>query len=111
MKYTRFLTLFAFTMATLMTGCTGQKASVEPNVNATEKECADINKKLVKTDRFLDLVENTSAFHLEELASALETPAITSSNNKPQMLKDGNKKKAALLEEHQKLGCEMPDKA
>jgi len=106
MKHTLLLTLSSFAMATLMTACTSQMASVGLSTADKEQECANINKKLVKTDRFLEVVNTTSNFHLEELATAVVVPGITVSNNKQKMLKDGNKKKSELLAEHQKLGCE-----
>ena len=96
-------------MAVLMSGCTNQTAPVVSSVDKTE-ECMNINKKLIKIDRFLTVVNNTSAFHLEEAAAALESPGITESNNKKQMLRDGNKKKTALLDEQEKLGCAISKK-
>ena len=57
-------------------------------------------------DRFLETVNKKSAFHLEEAATAVPIPNITVSNNKPRMLKDGNKERANILEEREKLGCE-----
>ena len=96
-------------MAVLMSACTNQMAPVVSSGDKTE-ECMNINKKLIKVDRFLTVVNDTSAFHLEEAARAIEAPGITVSTNKKQMLRDGNKKKAALLQEQQALGCEIPKK-
>ncbi len=96
-------------MAALMSGCTNQMAPAVSSADKTE-ECMNINKKLIKTDTFLTVVNDTSAFHLEEAARAIEAPGITVSTNKKQMLRDGNKKKAELLQEQQKLGCEIPKK-
>ena len=106
MKYTRLLTLSAFAMIVFMTACSSKGDAVIVD----KDECTNINKKLLKVDRFLDVVNNTSAFHLAEAAEAITAPGITSSNNKPQMLRDGNKKKSDLLAEHQKFGCDMPEK-
>lgn len=106
MKYTFLLTLSSFTAITLLTGCTGQMASVVPSSTDKEQKCIALDKKLIKVDRFLEVVNTQSAFHLDEAATAIPTPSITESNNKPRMLKDGNKKRADLLAERQKLGCE-----
>lgn len=106
MKHTFLLTLFSFAAITLLTGCTEKMASVGLSSADKDKECMTLNKKLRKVEQFLETVNNQSAFHLEEAASAVPTPNITYSNNKPRMLKDGNKKRANLLEERQKLGCE-----
>lgn len=106
MKHTLLLTLSAFTITVFITACSSKGDAVIVD----KDECTDINKKLLKVDRFLELVNNTSAFHLAEAAEAITAPGITSSNNKPQMLRDGNKKKSELLAEHQKFGCEMPEK-
>jgi len=107
MKKTLLLTLSSLTVATLMTAC-GQSI---PYVNTnTTDECATVNKKLLKVDEFIKIVNETSAFHLEEAASAVPVPGITLSNNKPRMLKDANQRKSELLDEHQKLGCETPEK-
>jgi hypothetical protein len=106
MKRTLVLTLSALTIATLMTACNGQMPTFESsNILGTSEECATINKKLIQVDEFLVKVEKTSAFHLEEAASAIPKTEITTSNNKKTMLRDGNRKRAALLEEQQKLGC------
>ncbi len=106
MKHTFLLALSSFTAITLLTGCTGQMASVGLSSGDKEQECLNLDKKLMKVDQFLEVVNTKSAFHLEEAATAVPTPNITDSNNKSRMLKDGNKKRADLLEERQKLGCE-----
>jgi hypothetical protein len=100
--------LASVTLFALMTGC-GQSV---PGVSSKSNfdECGDINKKLIQVDQFLINVDNTSAFHLEEAAYALENPRVSTSNNKKEMLKDGNRKKAKLLEEQRKLGCKPQTK-
>ena len=110
MKYTFLLALSSFAALTLLAGCTGQKASVGLISADKEQECLNLDKKLIKVDQFLEVVNTKSAFHLDEAATAIPTPHITDSNNKPRMLKDGNKKRADLLEERQKLGCEPIEK-
>jgi len=106
MKYTFLLTLSSFTAIALLTGCTGQMASVGSSSADNEKECIALDKKLIKVDQFLEVVNTQSAFHLDEAAIAVIKPTITQSNNKPRMIKDGKKKRADLLAERQKLGCE-----
>jgi len=110
MKQTLLLTLSFLSIAALMTACSNQMASVGLSTADKTEECIIIDKKLIKVDKFIEVVNNTSAFHLEEAARAIETPGITVSNNKKQMLRDANKKKAELESEHQKLGCETPKK-
>ncbi len=105
MKNTLLLTLSSLSMVALMTGCSSQMASVDPSTNEKTVECIDLDKKLIKVDKFIAVVNNTSAFHLEEAGKAMETPGITVSNNKKRMLSDANKKKIKLESEHQKLGC------
>lgn len=103
MKKTLLLALSSLTMTLFITGC-GQSV---PYMNTnTEEECLTINKNLLKVDNFTQTVENTSAFHLQEAAVAMQVPKISVSNNKRQMLRDAAKRKAQLEEEHQKFGCE-----
>jgi hypothetical protein len=110
MKQTLLLTLFSFSMATFMTACSSQMASAGLSTADKTEECMIINKKMIKIDNFITVVNDTSAFHLEEAARAIEAPGITVSTNKKQMLRDANKKKVELESEHQKLGCETPKK-
>ena len=110
MKKTLLLTISSLSMAAFITACSSQMASVGLSTADKTEECINLDKKLIKVDRFLEVVNNTSAFHLEEAASAIETPGITVSNNKKQMLRDANRKKAELESEHQKLECETPKK-
>ena len=107
MKKTLLMTLSSLALATFITGC-GQSV---PYFNTnTEEECATINKNLLKVEAFTQTVENTSAFHLQEVAVAMQEPKISVSNNKRQMLRDASKKKAQLEKEHQKLGCDTVSK-
>jgi len=96
--------LASVSLMILIDGC-GQSV---PEISSSTKfnECADINKKLIQVDAFLAKVEGMSAFHLEEVAVALQNPKISTNNNKKDMLKDANRKKSALLADSQKYGCE-----
>jgi hypothetical protein len=71
----------------------------------TSDECAAINKKIIRLNEFTTMVNNTSAFHLEEKAAALPVPGITVSNNKKKMLRVAKKKGVKLLKEYQKYDC------
>jgi|GEM_PF-1028891 len=109
MKQTLLLTLSSFALATLMTACTGQmtdKMAVVGNATLSSDPCAAIDKKIMRLDRFTEVVKNTSAFHLEEKATALPIPGITVSNNKKKMLRDADKKYAEYSVERQKYACE-----
>jgi hypothetical protein len=103
MTKTLFLALSSLTLTLFITGCGQSVPSVNTN---TEEECLAINKNLLKVEKFTSTVENTSAFHLEEAAVAMQVPKISVSNNKRQMLRDAAKRKAQLEVEHQKYGCE-----
>ena len=111
MKQTLLFTLSSFIIATLMTACTGQmadKMAVVGKPTLSSDPCAAIDKKVMRLDRFTEVVKNTSAFHLEEKASAIPTPGITVSNNRKQMLRDADKKYAEYTAEREKYGCETP---
>jgi hypothetical protein len=101
---TLVLSLSSLTVAIFMTAC-GQVPTFGIDELATADECATINKKLIQVDEFLVKVEKTSAFHLDEAAAAIPKTQITTSTNKKTMLKDGNRRKAELLEEQQRKGC------
>lgn len=102
MKKTLFLSTLGVSI--FLIGC-GQSI---PYINTdTEAKCVTINKNLLKIDSFAQAVEKTSAFHLEEVAIALQDPQISLSNNKRQMLRDAAKRKAQYESEHKKLGCEV----
>ncbi|WP_373033541.1 hypothetical protein, partial [Sulfurovum sp.] len=82
----------------------------EPVLSSNSSEsCAAIDKKLIKLYQFTIMVNNTSAFHLEEKASALSVPGISVSNNKKKMLRDAEKKGKELLKERQKYGCDTTE--
>ncbi|MCO4845884.1 MAG: hypothetical protein KC427_07700 [Sulfurovum sp.] len=111
MKQTLLITISSLVMATFMTACTSQVADSMASVgnsNLTSNPCPAIDKKIMRLDRFTEVVKNTSAFHLEEKATAIPTPGITVSNNRKQMLRDADKKYAEYTVERQKYGCETP---
>ncbi|PHS41680.1 MAG: hypothetical protein COB07_01135 [Sulfurovum sp.] len=106
MKQTLLFGFSSFVFVVLLTGCTGQMAA--PGLSAADKEeaCINVDRKLIKVDKFLTILERNSAFHIAEADLAMEAPGITESNNKTRMLKDGNKRRAELEAKRQKLGCE-----
>ena len=59
MKQTLFLTLFS--LSTFMTVCSGQTAIVD-YIPLSSNSCDAINKKIMRLDRFTEVVNNTSAF-------------------------------------------------
>ena len=109
MKQTLLFSSSLFTLAVLMTGCTGQMAAPGLSAADKEEECINLDRKLIKVDKFLEAVDRTSAFHLEEADLAMERPGITESNNKKRMLKDGNKRRTELEAKRQEMGCEPLD--
>lgn len=109
MKQTLLYTLSFFAIATFMTACSGQmadKMAVVGEPTLSSDPCAAIDEKVLRLDRFTEVVQNTSAFHLEEKATAIPVPGITVSNNKTKMLRDAEKKQAEYASERQKYGCE-----
>jgi hypothetical protein len=110
MKQTLLFQHSFFIILTFMTTCTNQMAVADYTIFSSDS-CAFIDKKIMKLDRFTTMVNNTSAFHLEEKASALQVPGITVSNNKKQMLKDAKKKYAEYAAERQKYDCKTPIEA
>jgi len=101
------LTLGALSAAILLTGCGEKSFLMNANIDA---ECNRINKNLLQLQVFHDKVENMSAFHLEEAAVALQKTRFTTSNNKPEMLRDMAKRKFELEAEYQKYGCDNLEK-
>jgi hypothetical protein len=111
MKQTLLYTLSFFVIAIFMNACSGQmadKMAVVGEPTLSSDPCAVIDEKVLRLDRFTEVVQNTSAFHLEEKAAALQVPGITLSNNKKQMLRDAEKKQAEYAAQRQKYGCEIP---
>jgi len=92
----------ALALSLLLSAC-GQ--NVSPKVKDNTSKCENIEKNLLKTELFTQKVESMSAFHLEEYARAIDVPNISTSNNKPTMLKDAAKRKANLEAEQEELGC------
>ena len=98
--------LSALSLAVLMTGC-GQNVPVVVNNMSNADKCDTYNQQLYKVDQYIETVERTSAFHLEEAAVALENPQISTSNNKKDMLRDANKRKIDILENMKTYGCKL----
>ena len=105
MKKTLLVTLFCISAFTTVSSA--QMSMLEQFIPPSDS-CEAIDKKIVSLDQFTQVVKNTSAFHLEEKASALPSPGFTVSNNKKQMLRDAKRKRAEYLAERQRYGCEAP---
>jgi glutaredoxin-related protein len=94
-------------------GCEPSTAKMKDKKAASKSallydSCDTIDRQLIQLDEFTTMVKNTSAFHLEEKATALPVPGITVSNNKKKMLRDAKRKRSELLKEREKVGCETP---
>ena len=112
MKQTLLITLFYIATSSFVIASTDEildkitdKIATLVSPDLSSDTCSTIDKKLMKLDEFTTMVNNTSAFHLEEKASAMPVPGITASNNKKKMLRDIEKKYKELLTERQKHGC------
>jgi hypothetical protein len=78
----------------------------KPAISSNRSDACDaIDKELMQLYELTTMVNNTSAFHWEEKASALLIPGIKVSSNKKKMLRNANKKGVELLKEQRKLGC------
>jgi hypothetical protein len=102
MKQT-LLTLSFVAIGIFVTACSTNQITDEMavvgNPSLSSDPCAAIDEKVLKLDRFTEVVKHTSAFHLEEKANAIPTPGITVSTNRRQMLKDAEKKYAEYAAE------------
>jgi len=106
MKRETYLAVLLLPAVIMMTGCSSTTGRiVDVNSYKGKQHCEKLNKDLIKVDKYIEVVEHTDAFHLEEEAVAIEMPDITISNNKKQMLKDANQFRTALLKERKTLGC------
>ena len=115
MKQTLLITLFSFAITSFVIASTDTLAdtitdnmAVVGSPGLSSDPCAAIDKKVLKLDRFTEVVKHTSAFHLEEKANAIPTPGITVSNNRKKMLKDAQKKYTEYEAERKKYGCKAP---
>jgi hypothetical protein len=61
-----------------------------------KKHCADLKRKLEKTERFIATVKATDTAHMEELAAAAPSYEISTSGTKKGLLRDAKKRKAKL---------------
>ena len=105
MKNTLLATTLALSSLLLLGGCSGKTETVAANPYQMQKSCENLDRSLVKLDEFILMIENTSAFHLEEAAVAYDFQAITVSNNKKIMLRDAKKYRSELLQKYQEKQC------
>jgi hypothetical protein len=98
-----------YNVETPITAATSQmddKMIAPDNSIFSSNKCNTLDEELIELVEFTTMVKNTSAFHLQEKASALPSPGFTVSNNKKKMLRDIERKYAELLQERKKYGCE-----
>ena len=66
MKQTLLYALSSFVLATFMTACSTQvadkMAELEPTLSSDP--CVEIDRKVMRLDRFTEVLKNTSAVHL-----------------------------------------------
>jgi len=89
----------------LMSACASKTEHIVANPYKMAKSCESIDQSLEKLDRYIFVVENSSAFHLEEASSAYEIPGVTISNNKKHMLKDAKSYREELISKHKTMDC------
>ena len=106
MKKTFPLSVIALSAVAMLTGC-GSTSGQIVNVNSYkgQKSCNYLDKDLLKVDEYIEKVSNTDAFHLEEEGLALMDPDISTSTNKPKMLKDANNLRDSLMVKKKNMGC------
>jgi hypothetical protein len=82
------------------------KTTASDNTTFSSEKCNTLDEELIELSEFTSMVKNTSAFYLEEKASALPSPGFTVSNNKKKMLRDIEKRHSELSKERKKYGCD-----
>lgn len=105
MKKTLLLTLLSISLITTVSSA---EMNILDNLPFASDTCESIDKKIVRLDQFTEVVNTTSAFHLEEKIRALPSPGFTVSTNKKKMLRDAKRKREAYLAERKRYGCEAP---
>ena len=93
----------ALAVAGLLSGCDTPDVPLVNSDNSSE--CAQVDKKLLKVDRFITTISGMSASQAEEYIVAMPAYEITNSAEKKRMLKDANKRKNTLTAQHRQLGC------
>ena len=97
----------AMILGALFLGGCGASTGLITDANAykAKQRCDKLDKDLIKVDRYIEVVSNTDAFHMEEMAVAIQEPDITTSTNKKQMLKDANTLRDSLIADRKKFAC------
>jgi hypothetical protein len=88
-----------------MSACTAKTEHIVANPYKMAKSCESIDQSLEKLDRYILVVENSSAFHLEEASVAYEIPGVTISNHKKHMLRDAKSYREELISKHRAMEC------
>ena len=96
--------MFSVTLGGLFffSGC-AQPAPAKQTLTA--QECETLQKKMIQTDTFIKEVSAMDAAHVDEALAAIPRTEITTSTNKPRVLKDANKRKAELQAAFANAGC------
>jgi hypothetical protein len=106
MKRTLLLSAFALSAVAILAGCSFSTSQIiDVNSYKGKNTCIDLDKDLIKVDKYIEVVSNTDAFHLEEEAQALQEADISVSTNKPRMMKDANNLRNSLIMKKKKIGC------
>ncbi len=107
MKNRLLLSTIVLSAAAILSGCTSSTGQiVDVNSYKGKQTCITLDKDLIKVDQYIESVSNTDAFHLEEKGNALMEPDISTSTNKPQMLKDANALRDSLVTKRTRMGCD-----
>jgi hypothetical protein len=73
----------------------------------TEEKCEVLEKKMIRTDMFIDKISAMNASQVEEYLAAMPDTAITVNSEKGRVLKDANKRMSRLEAEAATAGCKI----
>ena len=88
----------------MLNGC-GQPAPASWGL--TEEECGTLEKKIIQTDMFIDKIGSMDPAFVEEYIAAVPHTNITTSTEKPRVLKDARAYRAALASKARAAGCDL----
>ncbi len=88
----------------MLNGC-GQPAPA--SLGLTEEECGTLEKKIIQTDMFIDKIGAMDPAFVEEYLAAVPHTNITTSTEKPRVLKDARVYRAALESKASAAGCDL----
>jgi len=105
-----FSTTLTLSSILFLGACSGTTEHILANPYKMQKSCESLNRSLMKIDEYIAVVENSSAFHLEEAAVAYEIPGVTISNNKRHMLRDAKLYREQLNAKYINMKCPKREK-